>query len=113
MLARRFTYQPDNLVSGHRLERRQYGRRAITNIRRTSCRCCGADRVDFVGEVLCEVRLGVSELRRSRLFYEFVKFRPKLPCVAIALCNPFPPVVCRFLVKETSLDGKLVLPGGE
>ena len=113
MLARRFTYQPENLVSSHRLERRQYGRRAITNIRRTSCRCCGADRVDFVGEVLCEVRLGVSELRHSRLFCEFVKFRPKLPCVAGALCNRSPPVVCRVLVKETSLDGELVLPGGE
>ena len=86
---------------------------AITNIRRTSCRCCGADRVDFVGKVLCEVRLGVSELRHSRLFYEFIKFRPKLPCVAIALCNRSPPVFCRFLVKETSLDGELVLPGGE
>jgi len=35
---------------------------------------CGADRVDFVCEVICEVRLGVSEMRHSRLFYEFVKF---------------------------------------
>ena len=53
-------YQPENLVGSHRLERRQCGRRPITNVRRTSCRCCVADCVDFVGEVLCEVRLGVS-----------------------------------------------------